>query len=38
LKVIPEEELAAYMADHKMRRFRVDDDDHETDDHEDHTY
>lgn len=39
LKVIPEEELAAYVVDHKMRRFRVeDDDDHETDDHEDHTY
>jgi hypothetical protein len=45
LKVIPEEELAAYMADHKMRQFRVDDDDdeehddlddlHETDDERD---
>ena len=38
LKVIPEEELAAYMADHKMRRFRVDDDDQDDQDehHDDH--
>jgi hypothetical protein len=37
LKVIPEEELAAYMADHKMRQFRVDyDDDDNQEDHDGH--